>query len=78
MWNRKRTYGTSKYKGVHWYKQSKKWMVQIRLNDKQIYLGLFEREDDAARAYNKKAKEIFGEFACLNKIGKKNGKDNQS
>jgi len=31
-------------------------------------LGLFDSETDAARAYNAKASELFGEFAYLNDI----------
>ncbi len=56
---------TSKYKGVSWFKPTKKWCVHICLKrDKCI--GYFDNEADAAKAYDKKAIELFGEFALLN------------
>ncbi len=64
--NQKKTRGTSKYKGVSWHKNNKKWRSQIRLNGKQMYLGLFDNEAEAAKAYDKRAKELFGEFAKPN------------
>jgi AP2-like factor (euAP2 lineage) len=61
---------TSKYKGVCWNKINKKWKVSITFNQKKIHLGMFKYEDEqqAAEAYNKKALELFGEFALLNKL----------
>ena len=38
----------------------------LRGDGKRIYLGRFQKADDAARAYDKKAAELFGEFVCLN------------
>ena len=64
--NRRSFCGTSKYKGVSWHKRDKKWQAYIRLNGKLIHLGLFDSEIEAARAYDIKAKELFGEFAHLN------------
>ncbi len=61
--------GTSKYKGVSWCVQPRcisKWYATIRLNGKDKFLGKFLVEEDAARAYDKAALEIFGEFARLN------------
>ncbi len=66
--NRKRNIGVSKYKGVHWSKHSNKWRARITKNGKNAHLGLFGSEKDAARAYNKKATILFGEFALLNDI----------
>ena len=60
---------SSKYKGVSWYKRDKIWQAQIKINKKQIHLGRFKLEKDAALAYNKAAIELFGEFACLNNLG---------
>ena len=57
---------TSGYKGVSWYKRDKKWIAGIKHNNKGIYIGLFEDKEEAARAYDKKAKELHGEFAYLN------------
>lgn len=60
--------GSSKYKGVSWDKVQSKWYAKIKLNDKAIALGRFKCEKDAARAYNAKAKKLFGEYAYFNEI----------
>lgn len=59
---------SSTYKGVCWKKHDKKWCSQITKNDHKIYIGCFSNEIDAAKAYNAKARELFGKYACLNKI----------
>jgi alkyl hydroperoxide reductase subunit AhpF len=53
-----RSGGTSKYVGVSWSKQNKKWKAQIRIDGKQIYIGHFTNDIDASQAYQKKLKEI--------------------
>lgn len=58
----------SGYKGVSYYPKSKKWRAYIQVNKKWKQLGYFKTALDAARAYNKVAKQEFGEFAWLNKI----------
>jgi hypothetical protein len=55
-----------KYKGVTWVCASCKWKAQIMVNYKQINLGLFNQEEDAARAYDSAAMKLRGEFAYLN------------
>ena len=60
--------GTSKFKGVGWFKASRKWRALIKVKGRLIYLGLFEVETDAAVAYNNAALRYFGEFARLNII----------
>jgi hypothetical protein len=57
---------TSKYKGVYWHKDRKKFCAKIHLNKKAIHIGYFKDEIEAAKAYDKKARELFGEFAYLN------------
>lgn len=57
---------SSIYKGVKWDKQMKKWRANICINYKLIFIGLFNNEKQAALAYDKKAKELHGEFANLN------------
>jgi hypothetical protein len=57
---------SSRYKGVSWRKDTKKWEAMIRFNKKMYRLGTFKNEIDAARAYDKKAASLFGEFAYLN------------
>jgi hypothetical protein len=62
----------SGYKGVSFFKAKyplkKPWVAEIVYNYKRISLGYFYTKEDAAKAYNKKAIELFGEFAKLNVI----------
>lgn len=60
---------SSRYKGVSFYKKYGTWEAGICVNYKNIYLGRFETEEEAALAYNRKAVELHGEFALLNEIG---------
>jgi len=57
---------SSKYKGVSLHKRDKKWDVQIICNGKRTRIGRFDNEIEAALAYDRKAEELFGEFAYLN------------
>ena len=67
MHNRKvRTHISSGYKGVHWHRHNKKWEAYIRIHSKRIFLGYFSDPAEAAHAYDKAAKNLFGEFARPN------------
>ena len=72
QWNRKKDKSRngkltlSIYKGVTWHKHREKWQAQIQINGEREYLGSFESEIDAAKAYNGAATELHGEFAEIN------------
>jgi hypothetical protein len=70
------TRGISKYKGIYWHNRNKKWVAQIKSGNNRIHIGCFENEKDAARAYNEKAIELFGEFAYLNYITEEDDETN--
>jgi len=57
---------TSGYKGVSWFKITKKWRAQISFNNKPVHIGYYKDVEEAARAYDKKALELHGKFAKLN------------
>jgi hypothetical protein len=60
---------TSGYKGV-WYDASrpgvKKWRATIERDRRQYHLGLHATSEEAARAYDAAARELFGPFARTN------------
>lgn len=56
----------SSYKGVRWDKERRRWMAAIYDGTRRIHLGRFDDEAEAARAYDRKAFELFGEYAYLN------------
>jgi hypothetical protein len=57
---------SSRYKGVHWYKRKRKWQVQIQVKGNRHNLGYFTDELEAAKAYDRAALDLHGEFARLN------------
>lgn len=69
MNSKKRTGCTSQFKGICWRQDTRKWRARIQFNDKRHNLGCFDNELKAAKAYNKAASRLFGEFARLNVIG---------
>ena len=56
--------GQSQYRGV--CPQGDKWMATVGYNGETIYVGLFDDEVEAAKARDRKAYELAGEFAYLN------------
>lgn len=63
------------YKGVFQRKEKRyskpRYRSYINVDGKRINLGTYGTPEEAALAYNEKAKEIHGEFAYLNQIPEK-------
>jgi hypothetical protein len=57
----------SKFKGVSFDKIRRKWLARICANGTRTILGFFAVEEDAAAAYEKAEKQLFGEFATSNR-----------
>jgi AP2 domain len=63
---RKRRVATSQFRGVSKRKRRSPWTAQIKHYGKRIRIGSFATEEDAARAYDAKARELFGPLAAVN------------
>ena len=61
---------TSGYKGVYWDKSFNRWRANIIVNGLKVHLGYFKSIDDAIKARQKKANEVFGEY--VNKCEQQN------
>jgi hypothetical protein len=68
MFNRpkRKSKASSKFIGVSFDPDRGKWIARIHYQYKQIWLGRFNAEIEAARAYDLAALKYHGEFACLN------------
>jgi hypothetical protein len=68
QWNQNKTTSStsSQYKGVTWYARTRRWKAQIACRGMRYHLGYFVEEEDAAKAYDTKAVELFGEYAKTN------------
>lgn len=55
---------SSRFKGTVFNKRTQKWGARIA----GTWIGTFDSETEAAKAYNYAAIQLFGEFSCLNKL----------
>ena len=62
----KQSNNTSGYKGVNYKKEKNKWQANIEFKGKLSFLGYFATKEEAAKVYDKKARELFDEFAKTN------------
>lgn len=65
--NRPKTIRTAnRFKGITQCKRTGKWQAKIMFEYKTIHLGTYINDVDAAIAYDKAAKEYFGDAAKVN------------
>lgn len=57
---------SSRYRGVSWREDVQKWRAYIKVDGRELHLGYFDNQEDAARAYDAAARKHFGEFAAPN------------
>ncbi|KKN85455.1 hypothetical protein LCGC14_0277740 [marine sediment metagenome] len=63
----KKTWAKSGYKGVTYYpNRTRCFASRCRINNKRLHLGYFETAEEAARAYDTKVLELYGNNAGLN------------
>ena len=65
---KQRTSSTSRFKGVTWFQAARMWRATIGIRGHGKHLGYFSDEIQAAIAYNRAAREHFGDFALLNLV----------
>lgn len=66
--NTSKAWGTSDYRGVSWHKGEERWHARISHYGERLWLGSYATEVEAAKAYNDKAIELWGDFAGLNPV----------
>lgn len=63
---KRRTSSKVGYTGV--YKENNRYRAVISVNRKSIHIGMFSTAEEAALAYNKKSRELYGENGKINII----------
>lgn len=59
---------SSAYRGVTKHKGTGRWQAAAKFGPKSHYLGLHETEQEAAVAYDRAARRLWGPFALLNNV----------
>ena len=58
--------GSSQFKGVSFQVKRGKWIAAFQYDTIRYYCGMWDSEEDAARAVDKKRGEVCGDFASKN------------
>ena len=66
---------SSKYKGVSYERKSRKWVANICVKGKNIFLGRFSEEKDCAIAYNKAVYKYWNGNGYLNDVFSNKGEN---
>lgn len=68
LWNTRKSKAKSRsrYKGVAWDRNDRRWEVRISVNSRRIYIGRFTDELEAAKAYDRAARKYHGRYAGVN------------
>ncbi|MCW5921234.1 MAG: hypothetical protein KIS77_02750 [Saprospiraceae bacterium] len=62
----RKTTSKTGYTGV--YQEHNRYRAVISVEGKSIHLGMFDTAEEAAAAYNKRSKEVFGEDGKINRV----------
>ncbi len=62
----RKTSSRTGYTGV--YKENKRYRAVISIDRKSVHIGMFDTPEEAAMAYNKKSKELYGADGKINII----------
>lgn len=63
-----RSNNKSNYTGVYYNKKIKKWIANIQINKKRIFLGQFYNLEDAVKTRKKAEEKYFGEYSYSNSM----------
>lgn len=62
---------TSGVTGIYWDEKKQRWCVEIMINQKKIYIGVFENFNDAVKARKEAEEKYFGEYSYDNSMRRK-------
>jgi len=62
----RRTSSKTGYTGV--YKEHNRYRAVISINGKSVHIGMYDSPEEAAAAYNKLSREVYGEEGKINKV----------
>jgi len=54
------------FRGISFIERYQRWQVSMKTGGRNTYVGFYATAEEAARAYDAKALEVYGEFARLN------------